>query len=213
MSLLLASRRVVMGGGGEPRRVEPAIVAVEGARVADLRTLEGEDYEGAVAAAGAASPEAELRDFGDRLLTPAFVNAHTHLALGFLRGAPPPDALRGNMVRQFYFGIESRLGPGDVEAFSRMGAYESLLQGVGLVWDHYYHGVAVARALVATGLAGVVAPTLQDLDGPGVAACDAQLEATEEIAGSDYFAARGVFATWFDRQSFNAGTRQTIWLG
>ncbi|MDX1383979.1 MAG: amidohydrolase family protein, partial [Thermoanaerobaculia bacterium] len=63
-----------------------------------------------------------------------------------------------------------------------------------LVWDHYYHGVAVARALVGTGLAGVVAPTLQDLDGPGVAACDVQLEATEEIARSDYFAARGVFA-------------------
>ena len=99
-----------------------------------------------------------MRDFGDRLITPAFVNAHSHLALGFLRGAAPPSVLRGNMVRQFYFEIEERLEPGDVEAFARMGAFESLLHGVGLVWDHYYHGVSVARALVTTGLAGVVAP-------------------------------------------------------
>ncbi len=72
-----------------------------------------------------------LRDFGDRLLTPAFVNAHTHLALGFLRGAAPPEALRGNMVREFYFGIERNLEPEDVAAFTRMGAYESLLVGRG----------------------------------------------------------------------------------
>ncbi|MEE2775652.1 MAG: amidohydrolase family protein, partial [Acidobacteriota bacterium] len=83
---------------------------------------------------------------------------------------------------------------GDVEAFARMGAYESLLHGVGLVWDHYYHRGSVARALLGTALSGVVAPTLQDIDGPGVATCDAQLDATAELADSDYFAAHGVFA-------------------
>ena len=28
----------------------------------------------------------------------------------------------------------------DVKAFARMGAYESLLSGVGFVMEHYYHG-------------------------------------------------------------------------
>ncbi|HEX2465745.1 MAG TPA: amidohydrolase family protein [Thermoanaerobaculia bacterium] len=135
-----------------------------------------------------------VRDFGDLLLTPAFVNAHTHLALGFLRGAAPPQALRGNMVREFYFGIERNLEPEDVAAFTRMGAYESLLAGVGLVWDHYYHAEAVAEALASTGLAGVVAPTLQDLSGPGVQWRAAQLRATEAIARSTELRERGVVA-------------------
>ncbi|HVR29210.1 MAG TPA: amidohydrolase family protein, partial [Thermoanaerobaculia bacterium] len=126
--------------------------------------------------------------------TPAFVNAHTHLALGFLRGAAPPAVLRGNMVRELYFRIERRLEPDDVLAFTRMGAYESLLAGVGLVWDHYYHGLAVAQALVETGLAGVVAPTLQDLSGPGVAWREEQLRATEAIVRSRELAAAGVAA-------------------
>ena len=98
------------------------------------------------------------------------------------------------MVREFYFGIERNLEPGDVAAFTRMGAYECLLSGVGLVWDHYYHAEAVAEALVDTGLAGVVAPTLQDLSGPGVQWRAAQLRATESIARSKELAGRGIVA-------------------
>ena len=98
------------------------------------------------------------------------------------------------MVREFYFGIERNLEPEDVAAFTRMGAYESLLAGVGLVWDHYYHAEAVAEALASTGLAGVVAPTLQDLSGPGVQWREAQLRATETIARSTALLERGVVA-------------------
>jgi cytosine/adenosine deaminase-related metal-dependent hydrolase len=98
------------------------------------------------------------------------------------------------MVRDFYFGIERNLEPEDVAAFARMGAYESLLAGVGLVWDHYYHAEAVAVALADTGLAGVVAPTLQDLSGPGVQWRAAQVRATEAIARSGDLAARGIVA-------------------
>jgi cytosine/adenosine deaminase-related metal-dependent hydrolase len=98
------------------------------------------------------------------------------------------------MVREFYFGIERNLEPEDVAAFTKMGAYECLLSGVGLVWDHYYHAEAVAQALAETGLAGVVAPTLQDLSGPGVQWREAQLRATEAIARSKDLAGRGVVA-------------------
>jgi 5-methylthioadenosine/S-adenosylhomocysteine deaminase len=196
---LLASRRVVLGGAARAGdaagalEITPAALLVEGSRLSEVRRLVAAGYDDGLRA-WAESTGATLRDFGDRLLTPAFVNAHTHLALAFLRGAAPPEALYGNMVREFYFGIESRLDAGSVLAFSRMGAYESLLAGVGVVWDHYYHGLAVAQALLETGLAGVVAPTVQDLSGPGVEWRADQLRATEEIAQSAVLLEAGIVA-------------------
>jgi cytosine/adenosine deaminase-related metal-dependent hydrolase len=189
---LIAARRVVLGEG-DALEIVPAALRSAGSRIAEVRRLAPDRYRDDLKhwADEAGLP---IRDFGDRLVTPAFVNAHTHLALGFLRGAAPPQALRGNMVREFYFGIERNLEPEDVAAFTRMGAYESLLAGVGLVWDHYYHADAVAEALASTGLAGVVAPTLQDLSGPGVQWRAAQLRATESIARSTELLERGVVA-------------------
>jgi 5-methylthioadenosine/S-adenosylhomocysteine deaminase len=137
--------------------------------------------------------EAGTLDFGDRLITPAFVNAHTHLALAFLRGVEASGARR-NLVEDLYFAFESRLTPEDIRAFSRMGAYESLLSGVGLVWDHYYGGSAVADALLDTGLCGVVAPTVQDLAGPDRDGSEAALATTLQLATSARHHAAGVFA-------------------
>ncbi len=179
MRTVIASRRVVLGPDESGAlRVAPAVIALDGPRVAEVREGQG---------------SADL-DFGDLLVAPAFVNAHTHLALGFLRGLDLRAAARGNMVEEFFFRVEARLAPEDVRAFVRMGAYESLLAGVGLVWEHYYRGVEVAEALADAGLAGVVAPTLQDLAGPGKSAWEAQLEATARIDGDARLQGRGVFA-------------------
>jgi 5-methylthioadenosine/S-adenosylhomocysteine deaminase len=174
-----------LGGGsdGSDLHIAPAAIRIEGSRIAEARRLDGARYRENLARF-AEETGGRPRDFRDRLISPAFVNAHTHLALGFLRGSAPPEALRGNMVRELYFAIERNLEPEDVAAFTRMGAYESLLAGVGLVWDHYYHGLAVAQGLAQTGLAGVVAPTVQDLSGPGVGWTRDQLLATERIAQS-----------------------------
>lgn len=132
-------------------------------------------------------------DYGDRLVTPALVDVHTHLALIALRGWNQEAASAGNVVEDLFFGFESRLTPEDVRALVRIGAYECLLQGVGLVWDHYYEAEAVAAGLRDVGLTGVVAPTLQDLAGPGREGADAALETTARLADPS-FAADGIFA-------------------
>jgi cytosine/adenosine deaminase-related metal-dependent hydrolase len=98
------------------------------------------------------------------------------------------------LVEDLYFAFESRLTPGDIRAFARMGAYESLLAGVGLVWDHYYGGAAIADALLDTGLSGVVAPTLQDLAGPDRDGAAEAIETTLKLADSERHRAAGVFA-------------------
>jgi 5-methylthioadenosine/S-adenosylhomocysteine deaminase len=190
---LVASRRVALGAG-DALAVQPACLEIDGAHIVRVHPLDAREPVAALGRVAAAQPEAALSNHGDRLITPAFVNLHTHLVLGFLRGAAMGAAARSNLVEDFFFGIERALEPGDVRAFARMGAYESLLAGVGLCWDHYYEGEEVAQALADTGLAGVVCPTLQDLAGPGAGRHDAALAATERIAGDAALAARGIGA-------------------
>jgi 5-methylthioadenosine/S-adenosylhomocysteine deaminase len=183
---VVVSRRVVLGGGKSPLRIVPACLVFEGSRIAEVH--EGDEPPSFV------GPH-RYSDHGDRLVTPAFVNAHTHLVLGFLRSFDAGAAARANLVEDFFFRVERLLDPADVRAFARMGAYESLAAGVGLVWEHYYHATAVADALADAGLPGVVAPTLQDLAGPGKDAWEAQLAATAEIDASARHRAAEVHAS------------------
>ena len=133
-------------------------------------------------------------DFGNALLSPALVDAHTHLALVALRGLAGRPEARGSLVEDLFYAVEAHLEPGDVRAFARMGAYDALLGGTGLVWDHYYAGDEVAEACREVGLTAVVAPTLQDLGGPGRAHADRALATTEAIAGRADLRAAGIVA-------------------
>ena len=173
----ISSRRVLVSD-----TIQPATITIEPPFITAIGAYDGDHGDG------------DGDDHGDALITPAFINAHTHLALVFLRGFDLRAATRGNLVEDFFYAVESTLTADDIAAFVRMGAYESLLHGVGLVWDHYYAGVEVARAIADTGLAAVVAPTLQDVSGPGKDVWEAQLEATERIDDDDTLSARGVFA-------------------
>lgn len=179
MSTTLASQHVVLPDG-DGFAIGPARVTVDGAHIL------------AVEPGATAQPGDD--DLGDLLLTPAFVDAHTHLALVALRGAAVGAAAAGNMVEDLFFRFESRLTGADVRAFARAGAYECLLHGTGFVSDHYYFGRDVAAALVETGLTGMVAPTLQDLSGPGARRADAAFADTAAIHADAALAAAGVVA-------------------
>jgi cytosine/adenosine deaminase-related metal-dependent hydrolase len=111
--------------------------------------------------------EAELVLSSRYVVVPALINSHTHLALSSLRGVGGLASLGGNVVEDLYFRVERHMTADDVHAFTRIGAYEALLTGTGLVWDHYYCARAVAAALDEVGLCGAVAATLQDVTGPG----------------------------------------------
>lgn len=119
------------------------------------------------------------------LLAPSMINAHTHLAMNCFRAFNIDEATGHNVVEDLFFHVESRMQADDVRAFATIGAYESILNGVGLVWEHYYHGQALAEGIAQTPLCAVVAPTLQDLAGPGKPHCDAQWAATESLLNQD----------------------------
>jgi 5-methylthioadenosine/S-adenosylhomocysteine deaminase len=177
------SRKVLLRHAGSRPRLSEATLRIGGGRI--LQVHEGPRPE---------LGDTPLLDYGDGLITPAFVNPHTHLTMNFMRGRFADLTESDNAVEQLFFRIEAQLQPEDVRAFTRMGAYESLLAGVGLVWDHYYFGDAVAAALVEVGVAGVVAPTLQDVHGPGAGRAERGLEDTLQIAGDARLARAGVFA-------------------
>lgn len=140
-----------------------------------------------------ASPEAsDTLDLGRHLLTPAFVNAHTHLSMVAFRSLGSTDTLRGNVVEDLWFRIEGALTPEDVRAFARIGALECVLSGQGSVYDHYYHAASVALAMADVGLEGVVAEALQDLGGPFADRWSEGLEATEALCEDTRLAEAGI---------------------
>lgn len=198
----LASDRVVLGGAADaatgvldPLRVEPARLLIRDGFIREVHPLE---RGGDRARQGSGPPmsnwELPTADMGRRLIAPAWVNGHTHLAMNALRGVTGAAARQDNVIEELYFQIESHLTSEDVRAFTRMGAWECLVSGTGAVWDHYYHGRAVADGLADVGLTGVVAPTLQDLHGPGVRWLERQLIETEEIASDAKLHRAGVLA-------------------
>ena len=135
-----------------------------------------------------------VHDLGDRLISPAFCNAHTHLSMAMFRGLSSPDQLQTNVIENLYFKVEEHLLPDDIRAFSRMGAYESLLAGVGCVWDHYYGQSAVVEALHDTGLCAVFAPTLQDQGGPAAERSEEIMDFTVALSQDDTAREAGIVA-------------------
>ncbi|MCO4772241.1 MAG: amidohydrolase family protein [Deltaproteobacteria bacterium] len=185
MTWILRSDRVLLGDGTSGFRLVPAEIAVAGGKIVQVREVGVEGF-------GPTPDGATVRDLTGHLVTPSFVNAHSHLAMSAFRGLATPRVMVGNVVEELYYRVESHLQPGDVRAFSRIGAWESLLAGVGCVWDHYYFGDEMVGALRDVGLEGIVAPTLQDLAGPGVPQLDRQWETTLELAADSSLTGDGI---------------------
>ena len=178
MTKLYAERVLLIRDGEYVFR--PALIEIDGAKITRI-----EDNPTSIA------PETLRLDH--KVIIPAFVNAHTHLPMSAFRGLASVVQQQGNVVEDVYFKIESELTNDDIRAFTRLGALETILQGVGFVWEHYYGETALAEGMMDVGLEGVVAPTLQDVHGPGTAVLENQLDATERLQATR-FSEHGIFA-------------------
>ena len=184
MTQLLFSDKVILPTSDQQLHIQPALISIEGALIQSVEPMSRQDFE---------KKGVDAEDLGERLLGPSFVNGHTHLAMSSLRGIGQ-EALKGNVVEDFYYALEKHLSPQDVKAFVRMGAYESLLCGVTGVWEHYYYANEIAEALAEVGICGVVAPTLQDIYGPGYQRWGETLEETLDIHKNTAFQEAGIYA-------------------
>ena len=196
----IASSQVVLTNPSGALETVPAFLEITGNTITQIRRLEPADYAVELAKLKGQSPgnagvaSFPVQDLGHLIVAPAWVNAHTHLAMNFFRGLAIETQVGGNVVEDLFFGLESHLTPADVQAFSKIGAYECLLSGTGLVWDHYYHADAAAAGIAETGLCAVMAPTLQDLSGPGSSLWEKHLDQTHVIANNSAYKSAGIYA-------------------
>lgn len=173
---------------------QPACIHINGQTISKVESCNSSQFESKLKFWKERYPKALV--LKNKLVTPALINNHTHLAMSFFRGLTYKlQKMPENMVEQFFFQAEKKISYEDIKAFTRMGAYEALLSGTGYVWDHYYQPLACAEALSETGLQGSVAGTLQDIYGPGIQLSDKFLHQTLELQEDSGFKSAGIDAT------------------
>lgn len=107
------------------------------------------------------APVGECRDFGDAILMPGLVNAHSHLEYtalrGFLEDIPFFPWIRALTA------AKASLSPEDWLWSARLGALECLAAGITTVGDNTDAGVTM-RVLTESGLRGIVYQELFGID-------------------------------------------------
>lgn len=176
-------------------KIFPASIEISGNQIINVTKLSLESYQDSIRKETEINRR-NIHDFGDRLITPAFINCHTHIAMNFFRSFYHHNSKSKNLIEDFFYKAESALTPQDVQAFARIGAFENILNGNGLIWDHYYHGEEIAKACQAVGITAVIAPTIQDISGPGVVLNQKMLEQTVNIHSNTNFEKSGIFAAF-----------------
>jgi cytosine/adenosine deaminase-related metal-dependent hydrolase len=128
--------------------IEGGAVAVEGARIAGV---------GARAEVSERFPSAEVEDLGEAVITPGFVNCHSHLELTAMRGFLEPE--EGDFfawLRKVTVSRGERMSAEDIYASAAWGAVEAARAGVTSLGDASDAGASVMRALRDVGLRGTV---------------------------------------------------------
>lgn len=156
LDLLVTGATVLTGDPARPQ-IENAWLGVKDGRFA----LIGD------ARADAAPPAARRRiDLPGRVVTPGFLNIHTHANLSMVRGvaedlgfapAYTPGIPQGHMV-----------SPDEAYAISRLGALEALLFGSTLINDTFVHADVVTPAMAEIGLRVWSCGRIHDVDFSGV---------------------------------------------
>jgi 5-methylthioadenosine/S-adenosylhomocysteine deaminase len=128
--------------------IEGGAVAVEGARIAGV---------GARAEVVERFPSAAVEELGEAVITPGFVNCHSHLELTAMRGFLEPE--EGDFfawLRKVTVSRGERMSAEDVYASAAWGAVEAARAGVTSLGDASDAGASVMRALRDVGLRGTV---------------------------------------------------------
>ena len=119
--------------------IREGAVAVEGARIVGV----GPRRELALR-----FPQAAERNFGEAVITPGFVNCHSHLELTAMRGFL--DAEEGDFfawLRKVTVSRGERMSEDDIYASAALGAVEAARAGVTSLGDASDAGAQVMRAL------------------------------------------------------------------
>jgi 5-methylthioadenosine/S-adenosylhomocysteine deaminase len=121
--------------------------------------------DGKIAYIGKDSPEAkEIYDATNRLISPGFINSHTHLGMSLLRGWAEGVNLQGFLER-VWAAEGAIMDEATCELGTELGALEALLSGTTTTMDMYLNPVATHRGAVRVGLRHIAGPIFFDFPG------------------------------------------------
>src|SRR6202162_1094318 len=123
-------------------------------------------FVGPAAGAGPLRPLRRLSMAG-RVVTPGFVNVHTHAILSMVRGVAEDLGFAPAYTPGIPHGHDVR--PDEAIALSRLGAMEAMLFGSTLINDSYVHADLTLGAMADLGLRVYACGRLHDVDFSGVA--------------------------------------------
>ena len=133
--------------------IEDVVLGVAGDRIAVL------------AAADEVSPALTARRemaLPGRLLTPGFVNVHTHALLCLLRGVSEDMGFAPAYTLGVPHGHD--IAPDEAVALARLGAMEAMLFGSTLINDSYVHADLTLPAMLELGIRVHACPRVHDVD-------------------------------------------------
>ncbi len=124
--------------------------------------IEGRRYAGVFPVGEASGAFDQQIDGEGKLLSPGFVNAHTHLAMTLFRGKAADIPLM-RWLEEEIWPAEKKLTPEDAYWFSCLGLVEMIRSGTVAFADMYFYMEETARAVEEAGLrallsCGIIAP-------------------------------------------------------
>ncbi|WP_456365203.1 amidohydrolase family protein [Thermococcus sp.] len=149
MSILIKNGHVIYGDGLE---VVGADVLIEGNRIAKV-------------AKGINEPADIVIDATGRVVSPGFVNLHTHSPMGLFRGLADDLPLM-EWLEKHIWPREAKLTRKDIKVGAYLGALEMIKSGTTTFLDMYFHMDAVAEAVLDAGLRGYLGYGMIDLGDP-----------------------------------------------
>ena len=106
----------------------------------------------------------QVLDGENKLLTPGFVNAHTHLGMSYFRNYADDLALMDWLENEIW-PIEAKLNAEDIYWSSLLSIIENIKSGVTSFCDMYYEMDRVGDAAIEAGIRGVLTRGMTDVDG------------------------------------------------
>jgi 5-methylthioadenosine/S-adenosylhomocysteine deaminase len=146
---LILTNATIATPGAEP--IKRGWLAIGGGKIVDLGPM-------------ATLPrfEGPVEDLDGRVLTPGFVNIHTHAALSLMRGIAVDMGFAPAYTRGVPHGHD--LEPDEAVALARLGALESLLAGSTAMVDSFVHGDLTLPAMCDLGMRIWGCGRLHDVD-------------------------------------------------
>ncbi len=124
--------------------------------------------------------QAEIIDFGEKIISPGLVNAHSHISMSIFRGLAEDLPLM-TWLTQYIFPLEANLNPNWVYWGAKLSLIELIRSGVTLFCDMYIFEEEVIKATKEAGIKALLGEGLFDFPSPNYGPLEKGFELTEEL--------------------------------